>query len=133
MDLRNVLSATLEGLLEGASTPDFEDSPSIAHARNLCDNCKFDLDYPQSDLTLLSQGEESNSSMVPSVLSTPSDQTQTLPPFEPIPTKIKALVTNLSKHYPSEKWEESPTLFSLTPSSTGTLTRCSVVFSSLPS
>jgi hypothetical protein len=86
----------LEGLLEGALTP--------AHACNLCDNYKSDPEYPQSDLALLSQGEESNASTATSVLLIPSDQTQILLPFESMPTKIKALLANLSENCPAEKW-----------------------------
>jgi SWI/SNF-related matrix-associated actin-dependent regulator of chromatin subfamily A3 len=99
--------ALLEDLLEGMSRPDFDCSPNITCMPSLCDNCKYDSSFHQSDLIPFFQREQSNVSAASSAPSTPSNQTQTLLPLESIPTKIKALVADLSTHCPTEKWYKS--------------------------
>ncbi|PMD57317.1 uncharacterized protein K444DRAFT_644904 [Hyaloscypha bicolor E] len=95
--------ALLEDLLEGTSRPDFDCSPNITRMPSLCDNCKSDSSSHQSGLTPFFQREQSDVSAASSAPSTPSNQTQTLLPLESIPTKIKALVADLSTHCLTEK------------------------------
>jgi SWI/SNF-related matrix-associated actin-dependent regulator of chromatin subfamily A3 len=95
--------ALLDDLLERVSGPDFDNSPAITHGPSLCDSCKFDSSSRQSELMPSFQREQSNISAASSAPSTPSDQTQTLLPLESMPTKIKALVADLSKHCPAAK------------------------------
>ena len=96
--------ALLEDLLEGMSRSDFDCSPNITCTPSLCDNCKYDSSSHQPDLIPFFQREQSNVSAASIAPSTPSNQTQTLLPLESIPTKIKALVADLSTHCPTEKW-----------------------------
>ena len=95
--------ALLDDLLEGVSSPDFDNLPAATYAPSLCDNCRSDPNSRQSDLMPFFQREHSNASAASSTPSTPSDQTQSLLPIELMPTKIKALVADLSKHCPTVK------------------------------
>jgi SNF2 family DNA or RNA helicase len=89
--------ALLDDILEGASSPDFDNSCEYISTPVFCDNCKSDLDNCLSDL--LSFPQNSNSSASSSTPSPRRDQAQTFLPHESIPTKLNALVADLSQHY----------------------------------
>jgi hypothetical protein len=96
--------ALLKDLFEGMSIPDFDHSPHMNHKPNICEECRSQPTTGESETNTLFQREHPNISTPSSGPSTPSDQTQALPPFESIPTKIKALVADLSKNCTTEKW-----------------------------
>jgi len=95
--------ALLEDFLEGVSTPDFDHLPSSNNTSNTCDDCGYALIYRQPDLVSPSQREDSNTSAISSLPSTPNDEKQMIPLIELMPTKIKAVMADLSKHSSTEK------------------------------
>jgi SWI/SNF-related matrix-associated actin-dependent regulator of chromatin subfamily A3 len=97
--------ALLDDLLERVSSPSFDESSAAATpTASLCDNCKSEPRSHSLDFMSCLQREEFSASAPSSAPSTPRDETQTLQPLEQIPTKIKALVVDVSKHCPTGKW-----------------------------
>jgi hypothetical protein len=96
--------ALLDDLIERVSSPSFDESSVATPTASLCDNCKSEPSSRSSDLMPCFQREEFSAFAPPSAPSTPRDPAQALQPLEPIPTKIKALVADVSKHCPTGKW-----------------------------
>jgi SWI/SNF-related matrix-associated actin-dependent regulator of chromatin subfamily A3 len=94
--------ALLDDLLERVSSPSFDKSSVATPTASLCDNCKSEPRSRSLDFMACFQKEYSASA--PSSSPTPCVQTQTFQPLEQIPTKIKALVVDVSKHCPTRKW-----------------------------
>lgn len=88
--------ALLDDVLEEFSSPSVDDSSFFTPAAVLCRNCKIYQDSRPSESMPLLQREQSSTSTASSAPSTPGDQS--LLPFDSMPTKIKALVADLSKH-----------------------------------
>ena len=96
--------AILEGLLAGASTPDFDESSSSINTCRLCDGCRLKSVDRHSDIASPFRREDSSTCLTSSFPSTPRAQTQSNISIESMPTKIKALQADLSRYAPREKW-----------------------------
>ena len=88
----------IEDLLEGLLTPNSDLSPSTVRNPSVCDNCRFETAYLKPNLTQFLPSETFNASPTSSAPSTPSDRNLTTSAMEPVPTKVKALMTDLLKH-----------------------------------
>lgn len=94
----------VDDFLEGALTPSFEQRPSTAWPLTICEHCRFEmLSKPSAPASLFQDNYAAITELATSP-STSSNDSDSPVLMDSMPTKIRALITDLSKHTPTEKW-----------------------------